>query len=49
MRKTAVLPDPVSELLRVWHSRREQNDVDMVREHNDHFFPDNASLGGKGY
>jgi len=43
------LPDPVCELLRVRYGRREQDDVDMIGEHNDHFLPHDASLGDKNY
>ncbi len=42
--KLALLPDPVRKLLRVWNCGREQDDVDMIRQHDDNFFPDDTAL-----
>lgn len=37
-------PDPVGELFCVGYGGGEEDDVDVVREHDDHFFPDDAAL-----
>lgn len=43
------LPNPACKLARVWDSRREKDDVDVIGKEDDDLFPDDASLqGGKG-
>lgn len=37
-------PDPVCKLFRVWHGRREENDADVLWQHDDDFFPHDAAL-----
>ena len=38
------VPDPVRKLLRVRDGGREQDDVNMIRQHDNDFFPDDTAL-----
>ena len=38
------VPNPVCELFRVRDGRGQENDVDMIREHDYDFFPDDTAL-----
>lgn len=38
------LPDPLAKLQSIWHSGAEENDADVIWEHNQNLLPHNASL-----
>ena len=37
-------PNPVGKFFRIWDSRRQENNVDVVRKHYYNFLPNNAPL-----
>lgn len=37
-------PDPLAELQGIWHGGAEQNDTDVIGEHNQNLLPYNPSL-----
>ena len=43
--KQDLLPDPLAELQGVGHGGAQQDDANMVRQHDQHLLPHHASLG----
>lgn len=43
------IPDPRRKLECVWDCCRQENDIDVLRQHDDDFFPDDTSLKTRKY
>ena len=37
-------PNPISKLLRIGYSSRQEDDIDMLGKHDDNFFPNDTTL-----